>query len=226
MSAPVDELKNRLKKALAIRNLKPVDLVEKTKIPKSAISQYMSGYAKPKQDRIFLIAKALDINEAWLLGYDAPMERNTLQYNNKNFIDLTKYDNISPISTQKIPLLGEIACGEPIFANEDRESYVEVGTNIKADFCLRAKGDSMIGARILNGDIVFIKSQSMVENGEIAAVIINDEVTLKRVSYYRDKNTLILKAENPKYDDFVYIGEELNYITILGKAVAFQSDLN
>lgn len=225
MSAPVDELKNRLRKALAIRNLKPIDLVEKTKIPKSAISQYMSGYAKPKQDRIFLISEALNINEAWLLGYDVPMERNAY-YSKENNIDVSKYDNISPITTQKIPLLGEIACGEPIFANEDRESYVEVGTNIKADFCLRAKGDSMIGARILDGDIVFIRSQSMVENGEIAAVIINDEATLKRVSYHRDKNTLILKAENPKYDDFVYIGEELNNITILGKAVAFQSDLN
>lgn len=80
MSAPVDELKNRLKKALSIRDLKPVDLVRITSIPKSAISQYMSGYAKPKQDRIFLIAKALDINEAWLLGYDVPMERNGLTY--------------------------------------------------------------------------------------------------------------------------------------------------
>ncbi len=80
MSAPVDELKNRLKKALSIRNLKPVDLVEKTNIPKSAISQYMSGYAKPKQDRIYLIAKALDISEAWLLGYSVPMERNDPTY--------------------------------------------------------------------------------------------------------------------------------------------------
>lgn len=75
MAIPVDELKNRLKKALSVRNLKPVDLVEKTNIPKSAISQYMSGYAKPKQDRVYLIAKALDIDEGWLMGYNVPMER-------------------------------------------------------------------------------------------------------------------------------------------------------
>lgn len=75
MSQPIDELKNRLKKALVIRDLKPVDLVEKTGIPKSAISQYMSGYAKPKQDRIYLISNALNISEAWLMGFDVPMDR-------------------------------------------------------------------------------------------------------------------------------------------------------
>lgn len=75
MTLPVDETKNRLKKALSIRNMKPVELSEKTGIPKSAISQYMSGYAKPKQDRIYLICKALDINEAWLMGFDVQMER-------------------------------------------------------------------------------------------------------------------------------------------------------
>lgn len=75
MTLPIDETKNRLKKALSIRNMKPVELSEKTGIPKSAISQYMSGYTKPKQDRIYLICKALDINEPWLMGFDVQMER-------------------------------------------------------------------------------------------------------------------------------------------------------
>ena len=75
MTLPVDEMKNRLKKALSIRNMKPIELSEKTGIPKSAISQYMSGYTKPKQDRIYLICKALDINEAWLMGFNIEMER-------------------------------------------------------------------------------------------------------------------------------------------------------
>ena len=82
MATPTDELKNRLTKALSIRNLKPIDLVEMTHIPKSAISQYMSGYAKPKQDRLYLISKALNINEAWLLGYDVPMEKNSTDLSN------------------------------------------------------------------------------------------------------------------------------------------------
>ena len=124
-----------------------------------------------------------------------------------------------------IGVLGDIACGKPIMANEEKELYVEAGANISADFCLRAKGDSMIGARIYDGDIVFIKKQEMVDNGEIAAVIIEDEATLKRVNYFPEKNLLILKAENSKYEDLVYTGEQLDHIIILGKAVAFQSDI-
>lgn len=131
----------------------------------------------------------------------------------------------TPIKRHKIPLLGEIACGEPIYADEDRESYVEAGTDVRADFCLRAKGDSMINARILDGDIVFIRSQPSVENGEIAAVIIDDEATLKRVYYYPESGKLVLNPANPAFEPFVYVGEELNQIRILGKAVAFQSDV-
>ncbi len=132
---------------------------------------------------------------------------------------------VTPIQTQKIPMLGDIACGKPIFASEERESYVQAGMNIKADFCLTARGDSMIGARIHDGDVVFCRSQSMVDNGEIAAVIIGDEATLKRVYFYPEKKKLVLQAENPKYEPFVYIGSELDEITILGKAIAFQSDI-
>ena len=135
------------------------------------------------------------------------------------------FDNLFPIETKRFPLLGNIACGTPIFANEEKELYVEAGANIHADFCLKAKGDSMIGARIYDGDIVFIQQQDMVDDGEIAAVIIGDEATLKRVNYYSEKNLLILKAENSKYEDLIYTGEELNHIRILGKAVAFQSDI-
>ena len=122
-------------------------------------------------------------------------------------------------------MIGTTACGKPITANEEKELYVEAGAEIEADFCLRAKGDSMIRARIYDGDIVFIRKQSMVDNGEIAAVVIDDEATLKRVNYYPEKNLLILKAENPDYEDLVYTGEQLDHIIILGKAVAFQSDV-
>ena len=114
---------------------------------------------------------------------------------------------------------------EPIFADEDFTSYVEAPDDIKADFCLTAKGDSMIGARIYAGDIVFIREQPIVENGEIAAVIIDDEATLKRWYYYPQKHKLMLVAENPKYEPLVYMNEELNEIRCLGKAVYFMSPL-
>lgn len=157
-------------------------------------------------------AKALNTTTAYLMGWE-----------DKN--DLPPYPNIMPIKTKKFPLLGEIACGEPIFATEDRESYIEAGADIKADFCLKAKGDSMINARIMDGDIVFIRKQPTVNNGQIAAVIIDDEATLKRVYYYPEKGKLMLQAENPNYEPLMYVGEELNQIHIIGLAVAFQSDV-
>lgn len=142
-------------------------------------------------------------------------------------LNSTRVSNIFPIELKRFPLAGEIACGVPAFANEDRESYIMSGTDVDADFCLKAKGDSMINARIHDGDIVFIKKQDIVENGEIAAVVVNgdSEATLKRLYYYQEKSLLILKPENPAYEDLIYIKDELNSVHILGKAVAFQSDV-
>ena len=134
-------------------------------------------------------------------------------------------DNLFRIETKQFPLLGNIACGEPIFAEQNFEAYVEAGANVHADFCLRAKGDSMIGARIQDGDIVFIKKQEMVDDGEIAAVLIEDEATLKRVYYDEEAGVLQLFAENPQYKTMRFSGEELDHIRIIGKAVAFQSDI-
>ncbi|MBF1340763.1 MAG: XRE family transcriptional regulator, partial [Mogibacterium diversum] len=132
---------------------------------------------------------------------------------------------LQPIDIHKIPLLGSVACGEPIFASEDRELYVEVGTNIKADYCLTAKGDSMINARINDGDIVFIQRTDSINNGEIGVVLIDNDVTLKRIYYYPNDNKLILQAENSKYEPMVYLNNELDKIRIIGKAIAFQSDI-
>ena len=97
--------------------------------------------------------------------------------------------------------------------------------DISADFCLVAKGDSMSGARIYDGDVVFIKKQPIVENGEIAAVIIDNEATLKRWFYYPENQKLILSPANDKYEPFVYVGDELNDIRCLGRAVCFMSKL-
>lgn len=133
--------------------------------------------------------------------------------------------NIRPIIKKRFPMLGEIACGVPIYANEYHESYIDASADIDADFCLTAKGDSMIGARINDGDVVFIKSMPIVNNGEIAAVVIEDEATLKRWYYDRENQKLMLVAENSAYAPLMYVGEELNSITCLGKAVCFMSKL-
>ena len=98
---------------------------------------------------------------------------------------------------------------------------VQAPVNIDADFALIMRGDSMINARIFDGDIVYIRQQDMVENGEIAAVLIDGEATLKRVKLYEDH--ISLEPENPQYRPLVYWGEEMNTVRILGKAVAFTS---
>lgn len=182
------------------------DISEKTGVSISTIKDIFRGatYA-PRLDTVQAIEEVLELT------------------NQKSIFDT--YSNIRPVARRRVPMLGEVACGEPIYANEDRESYVEIGTDMNVDFCLTARGDSMIGTRIRSGDIVFCRAQDMVNNGEIAAVIIGDEATLKRVYYYPEKQKLVLQAENPKYEPFVYIGDELNQIRILGKAVAFQSDI-
>lgn len=180
---------------------------------RTSIAKIEGGKIDLPQSKVELFARALHTTPAELLGLE--MQKQTL----------SSFDNLMPIQMKRLPILGEIACGEPIYASEDRENYVLAGTDIDADFCLRAKGESMINARIWDGDIVFIRAQPQVENGEIAAVIIGDEATLKRVYYYPQQNRLMLNAENPAFAPLIYIGDELRQIKILGKAVAFQSDV-
>lgn len=203
----------RISKALELRGMRQIDLVEKTGIPKSAISQYCSGSFKPKQKRLFLIAEALNVDEAWLMGLNVPMERGAKG----------AATNIIPFpEMQKVPLIGAIACGAPILAQEHVEDYVDMPRHIHADFALTCKGDSMINARIFDGDIVYIRQQDTVENGEIAAVLNDDgEATLKRVRIFDDH--ISLEPENPLYKPQVYWNEEMNTIRIIGKAVAFTS---
>lgn len=162
------------------------------------------------------LANALGVSPGYLMGWEQIGDTAAL---------IDKYDNISPVKLKKFPMLGKIACGEPIFADEDRESYVMADTDIKADFCLTAKGDSMVNARIYDGDIVFIRSDVEVQNGDIAAVVIGDEATLKRFYYDKENNKVVLMAENPKYAPLVYVNEELEQIHCLGKAVYFMSAL-
>ena len=183
---------------------------------KSSVTHIERGRDIPRS-MVVKLADILDTTPAYLMGWEDEPEKDELSEL------MEKYDSIKPIKLKRFPMLGEIACGEPIFADEDREHYIMADMDIDADFCLTAKGDSMINARIFNGDIVFIKEMPIVENGDIAAVIIDDEATLKRVYYYPNQGKLVLNPENSAYDPLVYIKDELNHIRILGKAVYFMS---
>lgn len=211
-----ERLKNeRIKKGLSQKEL--ADLLD---MNLRTYGSYERGERDISTSVLLNICRTLNISSDTLLGNEVS------EYDNNELSSLMeRFDNIKPVKLKRFPMLGEIACGKPVFAEEDREHYIMADMDISADFCLTAKGDSMINARIYEGDIVFIKEMPIVENGDIAAVIIDDEATLKRVYYYPDDNMLQLVAENPKYKPLVYQGEELNHIRILGKAVYFMSTI-
>lgn len=184
-------------------------IAEQMGVAEATVQRWESGNIKSvRYDKIDKLAEILKVNPASFMGWsneDSPLP--------PNIIPMPK--------TYKIPLVGTIACGQPILAIEDADEIVEVPAHIKADFALRCKGDSMIDARIYNGDIVYIHCQPEVESGQIAAVRIGDEATLKKVRMYSDM--IILEPANQAFEPLIYRGEELNNIEILGKAVAFTS---
>ena len=205
-------LSNKLKELRKAKKMTLEELAEKIGTSRQTIHRYETGkIANIPPEKVEALALALDTTPSALMGWGEDLYE--------------RFDNILPISIKRVPILGDIACGEPIYAEEEHESFVAVNSSLDADFCLRAKGDSMVGARIYDGDIVFIRSQAMVDNGEIAAVIIDDEATLKRVYFYPDEQKLILSPENPRYAPLVYFGNQLESIKIMGKAVAFQSSV-
>lgn len=208
------EMNRRIRERRLALNLTQEDLAHRLGMQKSAIAKYESGRVENiKRSVVAKMAEILECSPAYLMGWD------------DGDTQIPSFSNILPIQTKQIPLLGEIACGQPIFCSEDRESYVEAGTDVKADFCLKARGDSMVGARILDGDLVFIQRDAELESGQIYAVAIDDEATLKRVYYDAKSQVLQLMAENSKYAPLIYTGETLDHVHILGKAVAFQSDV-
>lgn len=202
----------KLKKLREDKGLTQEELAKHINSTKQTIFKYESGIiSNIPMDKLTKIASILGVSPAYILGWE------------EDRLDILK--QLRPIKLKKFRMLGEVACGKPIFADEDHETYIDASADINADYCLTARGDSMIGARIKDGDIVFIQEQSIVENGQIAAVVIGDSVTLKRWFYYPEKKKLVLQAENPNYEPLVYVGEELNEIHCLGRAVTFTSNL-
>ncbi len=201
-------MRNRIKELRQGRKIKQSELADYLGVAQNTLSYWERGVYDIDNASLKKLADYFGVSVDSLLGGSA---------------DPLSFNNIFPISTKKVPLLGDVACGEPIWAEEQHGEFVAVSQDVDCDFCLRAKGDSMIGARIFDGDVVFVRKQDTVENGEVAVVIIEDEATLKRVYWYPDQSKLVLSAENPAYAPFVFSGAELEQVRILGKAVTFQS---
>ncbi len=203
----VDTFGNRLQKALEDSNMKQVDLVEKTGLDKTLINKYLAGLMKAKQDKLTILAEALNVNEVWLMGYDIPKDRN---------IKLDKLGN--PVA--EIPLLGTVKAGYDYMAQENWEGMIEVDKDVIKDgadyFALKIKGDSMSPVLIEN-DIVVIKKQEDFENGDLVVAIINgDEATIKKGR--KNDTSIVLQPFNPNYEPLIFTNDEMKTIpvTIVG----------
>jgi repressor LexA len=160
----------------------------------------------PRQATLHKIADYFGVTVEYLLGNEALP------------------DGVRTVQMQRIPLVGQIACGRPIFAEEERGQYVDAPSDLKADLALTVKGESMADVGIHDGDVVFVRKQLTVENGEIAAVIIDNEATLKRWYFKPEEQKLVLMPENPAFDPLEFQGKELAAVNCLGLAVCVMRD--
>lgn len=208
------ELREILNKLKSENGLTTDQLSQLSGVPKGTLNKLLNGETRnPRGDTLRKIAAALNCPAD--VFYGAAESASV-------FHTLQNRDDILPLSRRTIPMPGEIAAGRPLYMDEQHE-IISCSDSLNCDFALKVRGDSMTGARINDGDIVFIRQQDDVDDGEIAAVILDDGITLKRI--FHIKNGLQLLSMNDKYPPMIYTFEECNCIRILGKAVGFQSSL-
>lgn len=176
-------------------------------VSEATVQRWESGNIKSlRHENLVRLSAALRLSPATLMGWS---------------VSGALPNNIVPTEAmKKVPLIGDIACGTPILAEENITDYVDIPGHIHADYALTCHGDSMINVGVRDGDIVYIRKQDMVENGQVAAVIIGDEeATLKR--FYYDGNTVILSPANDTMAPRSFSGTELGQVRVIGRAVAF-----
>ena len=191
----IETFHTRFKKVLDESGITQTELSKLTGIRASSISDYYNGKYTPKQDKVTLIANVLNVSPSWLYctTNENPKESRPLP---ENLIPITKVN--------RIPVVGTIAAGTPILASENIESYIMLDQEYKADFALKIKGDSMIDAGINDGDIALIIRDTCIDDGDIYAVMIDGNATLKKIYCNEDSYTLqpcnskvIKESDNP-----------------------------
>lgn len=204
-----------LKNLRLSRNITQGELAVKLGISRSAVGMYETGGREPDFEMMEAIADIFNVDMDYLMGRSQVERKHPITPPNREIPP-----GFQPMpKMKKVPLIGAIACGDPITAIENRDGEIDVPEDMNCDFALRCKGDSMIGAGIHDGDAVYIHIQPEVENGEIAAVRIGDEATLKRV--YLHSDYIELRPENSAYESIIRRREEMNDVYIEGKAVAY-----
>lgn len=178
---------------------------------KSSINKIEMGVNDIPQSKVIAFAQALETTTAYLMGVDEEKKASAIP---PGFVPLP--------DMARIPVVGQIACGEPITAEENIDGYASAPERWKADFALICIGRSM-EPKIMEGDLVAVRSDVRVETGQIAAVRIGDEATLKKVYFYPER--IVLRPINDEFEDIVFEGEEMNRVSIEGKAVGLCRDI-
>ena len=176
-------------------------LARKLNITQGSVSQWEKGRTSPDTQTLIQLARLFNVSLNDLTD-------------DKPFREL---DSIRVIRNA-VPIIGEIACGSPITAEENIEGYTDLPENVRADFALRCKGDSMTPT-FLDGDLVLIRQQPEVESGQIAAVNIDGETTLKHV--YKQDNGLLLTADNANFRPIYIPSDSDKEIVIHGLAIGY-----
>ena len=205
------ELSEILKARRKELGLTLLEIAKRVGVSEATVQRWESGEIKTmRHGRIVKLAEVLELSPAQLMGWEdkAPAD------------DYSKIPNVLPLPKviKKVPLYDGIACGDPRYADPQEVDMMELPDGVRADFAVRCYGDSMIEAHICDGDIVYIRKQDDVDDGEIEAVLIDDDATLKRV--YRKPYGVVLMPANSNYEPLVYTAEDCVNIRIMGKAVA------
>lgn len=209
------EIKDLIKQRRIEKGYSLEDVAKQCGVSRQTVQKWETGKIENmRRSSVAALSSALGIPIEALMGWDTPKDD-----------DLFAIPGILPVPPMvRKPLIGTIACGTPILAEQNVDKYIAVPEDIRCDFALRCEGDSMIGIHIMPGAAVYIREQPDVENGEIAAVIVDDEsATLKRV--YKTDSAITLLAENPKYAPIIITGERLQHVRILGVVVAWTNYL-
>lgn len=214
----MDTFQNRLKQILREKKISQIELSKKTGIGRNSISDYINGKYEAKQDKVYAIAKALDISESWLMGYDVEKTR-------KKSISFPTQEEVVSFPAIKIPVISKISAGSPLYAEENIIEYAYVPEYLKKNrsgnlFYLKVTGDSM-DKEFKENDLVLVEKDSPVENGQIGVILINGyNATVKRIKFDRDKIILIPESNNSEHLPQVYTHDDK--VKIVGRVISVQ----
>lgn len=218
-------LSEKLKSLRKQHNMTQADVAEIVGVSQQAVGKWERGIASPDYDALAKLAKRFNVSADYLIGLQSKemaekVEDVKLYLLRHEGITLDTGNDLQ--SLKRVPIIGTIACGSPILAEQNISGYT-CCTDFSADFALVAKGDSMINRRIHDGDLVFIKSQPDVEDGDVTAVLIDGEATLKIIR--RTDDAVMLLPANDKYPPMVFHKQDVDSFRVLGKAIGFQGRL-